>query len=130
MFEYAEKNGLTHQEPLIQITKRTTQEYIKRAATAASDETGNNDFELVSSLDLRVFFAKQAIERWRVHPRVVMRVCGWGNMDTLIEHLDEPTEMLVVREFDRAEFHGMGEWVSDIVGPPETGVEQVGIDEY
>lgn len=130
MHEFVEAKGLSHDEKLIQVTKRTTQEYVKRAAKAAAQESGKDDFELVSSLDLRIFFAKQAIERWRIHPRVVMKIGGWSEMDTMLEHLEEPTETKIVREFDRVESQGMDDWMADTGPRPERGRASPTLDEF
>lgn len=116
MQEYAEANGINHDEELIQYTMRTVQGYVKDAAKAAADETGKEDFELVSSLDLRIFFARQATSRWRIHPRVLLEIGGWTDMQSLREQLEEPTETKIIREFERVEFQGMDDWMSD-VGP-------------
>lgn len=119
MQEYAEAEDLNHDEKLVQVVKRSAQGYVKDAAAAAAEETGKDDFELVSSLDLRVFFAKQAIERWRIHPKVVMEVGGWKDLQTLLEHLDEATETKIIREFELVEFQGMDDWMSDVGPLPE-----------
>lgn len=119
MVEYAEANGIQHTEEVIQVSMRTTQEWVKQAAIASAEETGKDDFELVSSLDLRVFFAKQAIEHWRLHPRVLMSIGGWNDLDTLIEDLDTPTETKIVREFDRIESQGWDTWMVEV--SPEFG---------
>lgn len=130
MHEFVEANGMSHDEKLIQVTKRTTQEYVKRSAEAAAQESGKDDFELVSSLDLRIFFAKQAIERWRIHPRVVMKVGGWSDMKTLLEHLDAPTETKIIREFDRARSEGMDKWMSETGPRPKSDNAESTFDEF
>lgn len=102
MYEFSKANDIGYNEPLIQVTKRTTQEYFKRAGLEASSRTGIDEFEHVSSSDVRVFFAKDAIERRHIHPNVVMQVSGWGEYDVLGELLEDPDESLIIREFERA----------------------------
>lgn len=116
MQEYIEVNDISHHEKLIQVSKRTIQGYVKDAAKAAAEETGKDDFELVSSLDLRIFFARQATNHWRIHPRVLLEVGGWTDMQSLREQLDEPTETKVIREFERVEREVTDDWMTD-VGP-------------
>ncbi|WP_256392808.1 hypothetical protein [Natronoarchaeum rubrum] len=116
MQEYAEANDVSHNEDLIQYAMRSIQNFVKDAAKAAAEETGKEDFELVSSLDLRIFFARQAISRWRIHPRVLLEIGGWNDMQSLREQLEEPTETKIIREFERVEFQGLDEWMTD-VGP-------------
>lgn len=102
MYEYSKSNDISFDENLIQVTKRTTQYYFKRAGEEASSRTGIDEFELVTSSDVRIYFAKDAIERRHIHPNVVMEVGGWGEFDRLSEQLEDPDESLIIREFERA----------------------------
>lgn len=104
MLDFAEDMGRSHHKPLFQVTKRTLQEDFKQAGEAASSSTGNDDFHEVSSKDLRIYFAKQAIERNHIHPNVVMQIGGWNTYENLKEMLESPDEALIVREFERAKY--------------------------
>jgi integrase len=57
-------------------SERGVRAAVKRTAEAAAEQTGNDDFEHVSSHDLRRRFAQRLLVGEGMNPRVVMQVGG------------------------------------------------------
>lgn len=104
MKEFAGREQRDYNEPLFSVTKRTVQEYVKKPAEAVAEYLDKPDFAKISSSDLRVFFAKNMIERKHVNPEVVMSVGGWNSYQSLSKYFDDVTKEVVVTEFQRAGF--------------------------
>jgi len=78
------------------------QKRVTVTAGQVAEETGNDDWEKVSSHDLRRYFAQTLLVRRNMNPRVVMDVGGWGSFEALKPYLDAPTPEVVNAEFEKA----------------------------
>lgn len=81
------------------VTKRTVQEWIKRAAETAAEETGNEDFAKVSSHDLRAYFATNCLIRHDMNLRVIMEVGGWNDYKSMQPYLNAMFDDVIAKEF-------------------------------
>lgn len=96
-------------EELLPVTKRTVQEYIKRAAIAAAEGTGNEDFEKISSHDLRSYYATDALIRRGMEAEVVMAVGGWASYTNMEPYLNAQFDDVIAAEYDRVGAPGVAE---------------------
>jgi len=99
---YAKRENVTPRESFIDLTERGVRGVVKRTAAAAADETGDSDFDYVSSHDLRRRFAQRLLVDNDVNPRVVMQVGGWDSFQAIEPYLNEPTPEVVDEAFDEA----------------------------
>lgn len=102
---YQRENDIPDDEPLIDLTPRSVQRAVAAAAADAADRTGNPDFEKVSSHDLRRYFAHTLLVEEGMNPRVVMKVGGWSDFESIKPYLSKPSEKTVntaFEEIDRA----------------------------
>lgn len=91
-----------NEEPFVDFSRSTVQRAVKRAGAAAAEKTGDADYELVTSHDLRRFFGHQCLVEKRMNPEVVMEIGGWEDYDALKPYLDAPSVGTIVGEFERA----------------------------
>lgn len=98
---YAEAEGRSFDAPLFSFVKRTLQGKIKRAAESLAEEWENDDYEYISSKDLRRFFAKRLLLGDRVHLRVIMELGGWENLNSMDTYLPYPSREELFAELDR-----------------------------
>ncbi|MGQ4556597.1 tyrosine-type recombinase/integrase [Halobellus sp. GM3] len=74
---YLTAEGVDREEPLVPLSERGVRDVVKRTAERAADQTGDANFQYVSSHDLRRRFAQRLLVDEQVNPRVVMQVGGW-----------------------------------------------------
>jgi integrase len=84
--------GVDDDEPLVDRTKRTLQNWVDDAAARAADETGDDDYRRVSTHDLRRCWANHLLVEENVSPRIVMALGGWSSYDAIEPYLAAPTE--------------------------------------
>ncbi len=65
-------NEIGPTDSIAQRSKRTVQTWIDRAADAAADDTGDQDYRRISSHDLRRCWAHHLLVEGRISPRIVM----------------------------------------------------------
>lgn len=89
--QYSEE--IADDEPYFDVTKTRIRQMVKEAACeAARMGVGRReDWEKVSSHDLRRYYAHNLLVRQRVNPRVVMRNGGWETYSAIEPYLNEPT---------------------------------------
>lgn len=92
-------------EPIFSVTKRTIQKWIKDAAKAVAEETGNDDYKRISSHDLRAYFATDCLIRRDMNEEVVMEVGGWESRKTIEPYLHAAFDDVIAREFREAGFY-------------------------
>lgn len=93
---FVQSEGLANDEPLIDRSKRTVQYWIEKAAAAAADETGDDDYHRVSTHDLRRCWANYLLVEEHVSPRIVMALGGWSSYDAIEPYLAAPTEENII----------------------------------
>jgi len=89
---HAREEDIDDGEPLIQRSKKTVQNWVTNASERAADETGDADYERVSSHDLRRCWAQHLLVEEGVSPRIVMALGGWSSYDAIEPYLTAPTE--------------------------------------
>jgi len=96
--KHADEEGIGPDEEIIPVTKRTTQEYIKRAAIRCADRYGNEHFNKVSSHDLRAYWASNLLLRRKVDENVVMALGGWVSRETMEPYLNAMFDDIILNE--------------------------------
>jgi integrase len=86
---------------LINLTERGVRDVVKRTAERAAAET-DDDYQHVSSHDLRRRFAQRLLVDRQMNPRVVMAVGGWDSFQAIEPYLNAPTAEVVNDAFEEA----------------------------
>lgn len=89
---YIQTEDTGDDELLIPYTPRAIQQWVKHAAEAAADETGDSDYQRVSSHDCRRCWANHLLVEENISPRIVMALGGWSSYDAIEPYLAAPTE--------------------------------------
>jgi integrase len=76
---------------------------VERAAAAAAEETGDDDYRKVSTHDLRRCWANHLLVEEGVSPRIVMALGGWSSYDAIEPYLAASTEENINREMQRVD---------------------------
>lgn len=90
-------NDLTNDDYLFQsrnggqLSKRGARDVVKRTAKIAYKETGDNDFQYVSSHDLRRYWANKMLNEYKINPRIVMKMGGWSSFDSMRPYMAPAT---------------------------------------
>ncbi len=84
------------------LTERGVRDVVKRTAERAADETSDDDYQYVSSHDLRRRFAQRLLVDRQMNPRVVMAVGGWDSFQAIEPYLNAPTAEVVNDAFEEA----------------------------
>lgn len=103
LHRYANAEELDRGEPYVDLTTSGVRAVVKRVANAAADATGDDDFQHVSSHDLRRRYAQRLLVDENMNPRVVMQVGGWSSFQAIEPYLNAPTESVVNEEFASVE---------------------------
>lgn len=103
LHRYQMEQDLAPSDPYIDLTQSGVRAVVKRIANRAADETGNNDYQHVSSHDLRRRYAQRLLVDERMNPRVVMAVGGWGSFNAIEPYLNAPSERVVNDAFADAD---------------------------
>jgi Phage integrase family. len=77
---------------------------VKQLARSAHEATGREKFLDVSSHDLRRFWANYLLVEQGVNPRVVMRLGGWEDFQSIKPYLNRPRDSTVADEMVQAEW--------------------------
>lgn len=101
--KYQNAKNIAPKDPFIDLSERGVRAAIKRTAEAAAETTGDDDFQRVSSHDLRRRFAQRLLVDNELNPRVVMQVGGWESFQSIEPYLNEPTSTVVDQAFEEAE---------------------------
>jgi integrase len=102
LHRYQRAEGINHDEPFIGVSPRHVQRIVKIVAERTAERTGNDDFQKVSSHDLRRYFAHTCLVEKRMNPRVVMEIGGWEDYAALEPYLNKPSPGTIVAEFESA----------------------------
>lgn len=114
LLELRYDNDVEPDEPIIDVTRRRVQRIVKEAAeeVAQSVEDGESipgqpeQWRMVSSHDLRRYFAHNLLVRERVNPRVVMAIGGWDGWDSIEPYLREATPEVIADELEGTSLGG------------------------
>ena len=102
LYQYQRDAGLDESDPYVDLTAGGVRAVVRRTADAAADRTGDDDFQDVSSHDLRRRFAQRLLVDEGMNPRVVMEVGGWSSFGAIEPYLNAPTEEVVNTAFEEA----------------------------
>lgn len=103
--KFKEEKSREPSECIIDVEKRTVQDWMVEARKNAAKKTGNEDYSLVTCQDLRRYFASHFVFRLGVDPRIVAQLGGWGILESMIDYLAIPHDVLA-RELGEAEILG------------------------
>jgi integrase len=99
---YQNAEDLAPNTSLVDLSERGVRDVVKRTTERAAEETGDPDYQHVSSHDLRRRFAQRLLVDENMNPRVVMAVGGWDSFAAIEPYLNAPTPEVVNREFEEA----------------------------
>jgi len=100
---YIQSEGIADDEPLVDKSKRTVQNWVEKAAADAADELGDDDYRRISSHDLRRCWANHLLVEENVSPRIVMALGGWSSYDAIEPYLAAPTEENIIDSMEAVE---------------------------
>lgn len=93
---FQKQNELPEDESYIDVGKRQVQNWVQNAAETAAEETGDDDYQKVSTHDLRRCWANHLLVEENISPRIVMALGGWNSYDAIEPYLAAPTESNIV----------------------------------
>ncbi len=100
--QFQTEKNIAPRDPFVDLSERGVRDVVKRTAETAADQTGDDDFHLVSSHDLRRRFAQRLLVEKEINPRVVMQVGGWDSFQAIEPYLNAPTPDVVNDAFEKA----------------------------
>ena len=103
LYQYQRDEGLDDDDPYVDLTAGGVRAVVRRTADAAAERTGDDDFQDVSSHDLRRRFAQRLLVDHGMNPRVVMEVGGWSSFGAIEPYLNAPTEEVVNDAFAKVD---------------------------
>lgn len=92
---YIRQQNIAPRDPIVELSERGVRAVIKRTAEHVASETGESDWEHVSSHDLRRRYAQRLLVDENMNPRVVMQVGGWGSFQAIEPYLNAPSPDVV-----------------------------------
>ncbi|SDJ52604.1 Phage integrase family protein [Halovenus aranensis] len=93
--QFQNAENIAPKDAFVELSERGVRAAVKRTSEAAADQTGDGDFEHVSSHDLRRRFAQRLLVDENMNPRVVMQVGGWDSFAAIEPYLNAPTPEVV-----------------------------------
>lgn len=106
LHQHQNRENIAPRQPFVDLKPRGVRAVVRRVADRAADETGDTDFNHVSSHDLRSRFAQRLLVDYNANPRVVMSVGGWDSLEAIKPYLNAPTADVVDSEFEKINFDG------------------------
>jgi integrase len=103
LHRYQRAEEIGDDDTYIDVSPRHLQRIVKNTAKQTADRTGDDDFQKVSSHDLRRYFAHTCLVEKRINPRVVMEIGGWEDYAALEPYLNKPSPETAVAEFENAD---------------------------
>lgn len=104
LFQFQDREAIAPHQPYVDLTPRGVRAAVKRVVAAAANEYDNDDWNEVSSHDLRRHFAQRMLVDEAMNPRVLMAVGGWSSFQAIEPYLNEPTESVINDEFASIDF--------------------------
>jgi len=89
---YQNEHNIAPKDPFIELKQPGVRAVVRRTAARTAETTGDDDFEKVSTHDLRRRFAQRLLVDEQVNPRVVMAVGGWDSFAAIEPYLNAPSE--------------------------------------
>jgi len=101
---FQNEHNIAPKDPYIDLSQPGVRAVVRRTAARAAEATGDNDFEKVSTHDLRRRFAQRLLVDEQMNPRVVMAVGGWDSFAAIEPYLNAPSEDVIDQAFAETEF--------------------------
>ncbi|MYL17365.1 tyrosine-type recombinase/integrase [Halorubrum terrestre] len=103
LLKFSRERGIEDDDPYLPYSPRTIQNWITNASeTGAADVLAESDpsedWEHVSSHDLRRHWAHYHLVEERVAPRVMMSIGGWSSYSAIEPYLTEPSTTNIIEE--------------------------------
>jgi hypothetical protein len=102
LHRYHAREDIDATDPLVDLSDRRVRAIVKECAQRAAETTGDDDFQYVSSHDLRRRFAQRLLVDHSMNPRVVMAVGGWDSFQAIEPYLNAPSPEVVNDAFKTA----------------------------
>lgn len=101
LFRFKQERGIDDDEPYLDVAPRTIQNWVtnesgRGAADVLAEKTGEDDWQHVSSHDLRRHWAHHHLVEERVPVRVMMAIGGWSSYSAIEPYLTEPSENNII----------------------------------
>ena len=96
---FQNEHNIAPKDPVIDLSQPGVRAVVRRTAQRAAQETGDEDFEKVSTHDLRRRFAQRLLVDQQMNPRVVMAVGGWDSFAAIEPYLNAPSEDVIDEAF-------------------------------
>jgi len=101
LFRFKQERGIDDDEPYLDVAPRTIQNWVTNesgtgAADVLAEKTGEDDWQHVSSHDLRRHWAHHHLVEERVPVRVIMAIGGWSSYSAIEPYLTEPSENNII----------------------------------
>jgi len=100
---FQNEHNIAPKDSFIDLTQPGVRAVVRRTAARAAEATGDNDFEKVSTHDLRRRFAQRLLVDEQMNPRVVMAVGGWDSFAAIEPYLNAPSEDVIDEAFQEVE---------------------------
>jgi len=100
---YQNEHNIAPKDPFVDLSQPGVRAVVRRTAERAADQTGDDDFEKVSTHDLRRRFAQRLLVDQQMNPRVVMAVGGWDSFAAIEPYLNAPSEGVIDDAFAEIE---------------------------
>jgi integrase len=100
---YQNAENIAPKDPFIDLSTAGVRKVVDRTADQAAEMTSDDDFQKVSTHDLRRRFAQRLLVDEELNPRVVMAVGGWDSFAAIEPYLTEPTEDVIDSAFASAD---------------------------
>jgi integrase len=100
---YQNEHNIPPKDPFIDLKQPGVRAVVRRTAARAADATGDEDFQKVSTHDLRRRFAQRLLVDEQMNPRVVMAVGGWDSFAAIEPYLNAPSEDVIDQQFEKIE---------------------------
>jgi len=104
LHQYQQEHAIPRDKPYIELSDRGVRSVVKRTAEETAEATGNQDYQYVSSHDLRRRYAQRLLVDERKNPRVVMAIGGWDSFKAIEPYLNAPSEDVINEELSDVEW--------------------------
>ncbi|MBO4249497.1 site-specific integrase [Halomicrobium sp. IBSBa] len=92
---FQNEHNIAPKDPFIDLSQPGVRAVVRRTAARAAEAAGDEDFQKVSTHDLRRRFAQRLLVDEQMNPRVVMAVGGWDSFAAIEPYLNAPSEDII-----------------------------------
>ena len=91
LYQYIGAEGVNDDSSIVGVVTDRVRQIVKELGVYATQKSGNEDWEKISSHDLRRYYAQDLLVRKGADVRAVMAAGGWDSYDAIEPYLREPT---------------------------------------